>query len=63
MFNHIILLAKIPCRGLEKSLAKRHDQSTARYVLIKHGRTVLFKWERQSKSLATRHGRRTARYV
>ena len=40
----------IPCRapapfyhGLEKSLAKRHDRSTAWYVWIEHGCPVLFK--------------------
>ena len=36
------------CRVLEKSLAKRHGRSTACYVSLKHGRTVLFKWGRHN---------------
>ena len=49
------------CRDVEKSLTKRHGRSTALYMWIKHGRPVLFKWNRHDLNLQ-KHGTAGARH-
>jgi hypothetical protein len=55
MLIHTYNAVPLLCRGLEKSLVKRNGRSTAGttawHVWIKHGRTVLFKWERHNINL------------